>query len=91
MSIAHACVCVCVCVCACVRVCVCVCVCACQCAHVVSPFSSRFLLAMFLSLCVANSFVFFFAALIPNPITGNTVVMSLTAFFFLFSGYFISQ
>lgn len=46
---------------------------------------------MFLSLCVANSFVCFTAAVAPNPITGNTIVMSLTAFFFLFSGYFIAQ
>ena len=74
----------------CVRTCVCVRACVRACVRVCGPLS-RFLLAMFLSLCVANSFVFFFAVLIPNPITGNTIVMSLTAFFFLFSGYFISQ
>ncbi|CAI5514438.1 unnamed protein product [Closterium sp. Naga37s-1] len=51
----------------------------------------RFVATVFLTLAVGNSFVVFFAAFVPNYITGNTVVTAITAFFFLFSGFFISK
>eukprot|EP00850_Spirogloea_muscicola_P005776 SM000027S09557 [mRNA] locus=s27:59882:62437:+ [translate_table: standard] len=50
-----------------------------------------FVLVLFLVLAVANSFVIFFGALVPNFITGNTIITALTAYFFLFSGFFIPR
>lgn len=50
-----------------------------------------FVATMFMTLAVANSYVIFFAAFVPNFITGNTIITATTAFFFLFSGFFISK
>ena len=46
---------------------------------------------MFLSLAFANSFTIFFSALVPNVVVGNTILTALTAYFMLFSGFFITK
>jgi hypothetical protein len=50
-----------------------------------------FVFTLFLVLAVANSFVVFWSALVPNFITGNTLITAFTAYFFLFCGFFISR
>jgi hypothetical protein len=50
-----------------------------------------FVFTLFLTLAVANSFVLFWSALVPNFITGNTLITAFTAYFFLFSGFFIPR
>ena len=50
-----------------------------------------FVCAMFLMLAVSNSFVILFGALVPNFISGNTIITSFNAYFFLFSGFFVPK
>ncbi|CAM6108911.1 unnamed protein product [Calypogeia fissa] len=50
-----------------------------------------FVLVIWLVLLEANSFVSFFAALVPNFIMGNALIMVCMGAFFLFCGYFISK
>eukprot|EP00897_Mesotaenium_endlicherianum_P001005 jgi/Mesen1/10905/ME000095S10239 len=50
-----------------------------------------FVATMFLCLAVANSFVVFCSSVVPNFITGNTVITATNAYFFLFSGFFIPR
>eukprot|EP00271_Cylindrocystis_brebissonii_P015736 TRINITY_DN38726_c0_g1_i1.p1 TRINITY_DN38726_c0_g1~~TRINITY_DN38726_c0_g1_i1.p1 ORF type:complete len:608 (+),score=94.63 TRINITY_DN38726_c0_g1_i1:275-2098(+) len=50
-----------------------------------------FVCTLFLTLCVANSYVTFFGGFVPNFILGNTLVTATTAFFFLFSGFFLPR
>ena len=40
---------------------------------------------------MANSFVAFFSALVPNFIMGNSLIAGFMGSFFLFSGYFIAK
>ncbi|KAK1320351.1 ABC transporter G family member 10 [Acorus calamus] len=50
-----------------------------------------FSLVVWLVVLMANSFVAFFSALVPNFIMGNSLVAGFMGSFFLFSGYFISK
>lgn len=50
-----------------------------------------FLLIVWLILCMSNSFVACFSALVPNFIMGSSVIAGLMGSFFLFSGYFIAE
>ncbi|OMP03185.1 ABC transporter-like protein [Corchorus capsularis] len=48
-----------------------------------------FSLVVWMVLLMSNSFAAFFCALVPNFITGTTLINGLIGAFFLFSGYFI--
>ncbi|KAL5573727.1 hypothetical protein UlMin_023324 [Ulmus minor] len=50
-----------------------------------------FSLVVWIVILMSNSFVACFSALVPNFISGTTVVAGLMGSFFLFSGYFISK
>ncbi|KMZ63407.1 ABC transporter G family member [Zostera marina] len=50
-----------------------------------------FTLVIWLVVLMANSFVSFFSALVPNFIIGNSIIAGFMGSFFLFSGYFISK
>lgn len=50
-----------------------------------------FCLVMWLVLLMANSFVAFFSAMVPDYIIGNSLIAAWMGAFFLFSGYFISK
>ncbi|KAA0063039.1 ABC transporter G family member 10 [Cucumis melo var. makuwa] len=50
-----------------------------------------FSLVVWMVVLMSNSFVACFSALVPNFITGNSVIAGLMGSFFLFSGYFISK
>ncbi|OWM81461.1 ABC transporter G family member 10 [Punica granatum] len=50
-----------------------------------------FLLVVWMVLLMSNSFVACFSALVPNFITGTSVIAGLMGSFFLFSGYFIAK
>lgn len=50
-----------------------------------------FSLVVWMVILMSNSFVACFSALVPNFITGTTIVAGLMGSFFLFSGYFISE
>ncbi|XP_022142817.1 ABC transporter G family member 10 [Momordica charantia] len=50
-----------------------------------------FSLVIWMVVLMSNSFVSCFSALIPNFITGTSVISGLMGSFFLFSGYFISK
>ena len=50
-----------------------------------------FSLVVWMVLAMANSFVACFSAMVPDFITGNSVISGLFGAFFLFSGYFISK
>ncbi|XP_023552037.1 ABC transporter G family member 10 [Cucurbita pepo subsp. pepo] len=50
-----------------------------------------FSLIVWMVVLMSNSFVACFSALVPNFITGNSVISGLMGCFFLFSGYFISK
>eukprot|EP00245_Coleochaete_scutata_P004280 TRINITY_DN16642_c0_g1_i1.p1 TRINITY_DN16642_c0_g1~~TRINITY_DN16642_c0_g1_i1.p1 ORF type:complete len:645 (+),score=134.10 TRINITY_DN16642_c0_g1_i1:25-1935(+) len=50
-----------------------------------------FCFVVFLCLVLSNSYVIFLSAFVPNFITGNTIITATTAFFFLFSGFFIPR
>ncbi|KAG7015059.1 ABC transporter G family member 10, partial [Cucurbita argyrosperma subsp. argyrosperma] len=50
-----------------------------------------FSLIVWMVVLMSNSFVACFSALVPNFITGNSVIAGLMGCFFLFSGYFISK
>ncbi|CAM6090123.1 unnamed protein product [Calypogeia fissa] len=50
-----------------------------------------FCLVMWLVLLMANSFVAFFSAVVPDYIIGNSLIAAWMGAFFLFSGYFISK
>lgn len=50
-----------------------------------------FSLVVWMVILMSNSFVACFSALVPNFITGTTLVAGLMGSFFLFSGYFITK
>lgn len=50
-----------------------------------------FSLVVWMVILMSNSFVACFSALVPNFITGTSLVAGLMGSFFLFSGYFISK
>ncbi|KAJ0986172.1 hypothetical protein J5N97_004528 [Dioscorea zingiberensis] len=50
-----------------------------------------FSLVVWMVMLMANSFVAFFSALVPNFIMGNSLIAGFMGSFFLFSGYFISR
>ncbi|XP_050226091.1 ABC transporter G family member 4 [Mercurialis annua] len=50
-----------------------------------------FVLVIWVTVLMANSFVLFLSSLAPNYIAGTSLVTILLGAFFLFSGYFISQ
>jgi ABC-type multidrug transport system permease subunit len=50
-----------------------------------------FVLIVFLTLCVANSFVSFVASVVPDMTGSQTIVLALDAYFYLFSGLFIPR
>ncbi|KAJ4981849.1 hypothetical protein NE237_032686 [Protea cynaroides] len=50
-----------------------------------------FSLVVWLVVLMANSFVACFSALVPNFITGSSMIAGFMGSFFLFSGYFISK
>lgn len=50
-----------------------------------------FLLVVWLTLVMANSFVCFFSCLVPNFAVGNTITTTVMSYFFLFSGFFIHK
>ncbi|MQL96176.1 hypothetical protein Taro_028855 [Colocasia esculenta] len=50
-----------------------------------------FALVVWLAAATANSFVACFSALVPNFVTGSSVIAGLMGAFFLFSGYFIAE
>jgi ABC-type multidrug transport system ATPase subunit len=50
-----------------------------------------FLLAVWITLIAANSFIAFFSSLVTDFILGNSLVTGFMGAFFLFSGYFISK
>lgn len=50
-----------------------------------------FVFSVWLVLLVANTFVLFWGAVVPNVIRGNILVFSITAYFWLLSGFFTPQ
>eukprot|EP00250_Pteridium_aquilinum_P010328 c19304_g1_i1 orf=123-2222(-) len=50
-----------------------------------------FVFVVWLVLLMANAFVAFFGALVPDYIIGNSMISGCMGAFFLFSGYFISK
>lgn len=50
-----------------------------------------FVLINFLTLSVANSFVAFVASLVPDENGGQTVILAVSAMYYLFSGFFIPR
>lgn len=50
-----------------------------------------FVLISFLSLSVANSFVTFVASVMPDESGGQTIVLAVSAMYYLFSGFFVPR
>ncbi|KAG0601724.1 hypothetical protein M758_11G135300 [Ceratodon purpureus] len=50
-----------------------------------------FVLIAFLTLSVANSFVAFVASVVPDENGGQTVILAVSAMYYLFSGFFVSR
>ncbi|CAM6089346.1 unnamed protein product [Calypogeia fissa] len=50
-----------------------------------------FILVVWLTLCMANSFVCFISSMVPNFTVGNSLCSAIIAYFFLFSGFFIPR
>jgi hypothetical protein len=50
-----------------------------------------FVLISFLTLSVANSFVAFVASVVPDESAGQIVILSVSAMYYLFSGFFVSR
>ncbi|XP_024401889.1 ABC transporter G family member 10 [Physcomitrium patens] len=50
-----------------------------------------FVFVTFLTLCVANSFVAFVASMVPDENGGQTVILAVSAMYYLFSGFFVTR
>lgn len=50
-----------------------------------------YILVVWLTLCMANSYVCFISSLVPNFTVGNSLSSATIAYFFLFSGFFIQR
>ncbi|GBG43253.1 hypothetical protein CBR_g76851 [Chara braunii] len=48
-----------------------------------------FTVTMFLTIALGNTYVTFLSSLVPDFVAGNTIITAVTAFMFLFSGFFI--
>lgn len=50
-----------------------------------------FVFIAFLTLCVSNSFVAFVASVVPDENGGQTLILCVSAMYYLFSGFFVSR